>query len=251
MNTTSLNQKFPDYEQYIKKTKFLFIQLNSVAYCKLLGFLNLVEFEIVNQFCSFYTNIKMDVFQTHPNCEKKLVILNLNEDINSFFTCIKISYNNRYKQIKHSDVLGYLLNNDFKNNDFSDIYVDDDMINLAFLNDSAERLLNSNIFIANVPVKIIKIEELKTFLPQYKEISFVSTSLRIDNILSRLCNISRDKSKKIIDKKLVTINLQVSRSSSVQISIGDVIRVQRKGKFTIKAINITSKNKFRVVVDSV
>ncbi len=84
---------------------------------------------------------------------------------------------------------------------------------------------------------------------EFEEINLTVSSLRLDVIVSALCNLSRDNSQKMIKSELVSINHKINTNVSKQIIVGDVITIRKFGKFVFADENgFSKKGKHKITV---
>lgn len=169
----------------------------------------------------------------------------------NMITIFKITYNNKFYQLKHSDVLGSILALGIERNVIGDIIVTSDEIYLMVLTKIESFILLNYQQIGKTPIQIQKIDfiPLDTQHVNTENIETVTVSaLRIDNLLSKLLHKSRTIVKKMIDQDLIQQNWQIVQTGKTVYVVDDVLSVRRFGRITIKEINITKNEKYRVIV---
>lgn len=99
-------------------------------------------------------------------------------------------------------------------------------------------------------IEIIEIEDLRKQVIQKEQFKIIVPSLRLDSIVTQLCNTSRNKAEEIILAERVFINYKPYTKNSKEIKEGDKITIRGKGKFEIgKIIGNTKKDKIILEVE--
>ena len=164
---------------------------------------------------------------------------------------LKIKVNKKFsKNISHRDYLGSLLSIGIKREKLGDILVFDDYA-LCFVYENIVEYISFNLLkISNISIKneILNIDEdlkipNKTLLTK----RIVVSSLRLDNIISKICNISRKQSQELIKIGVVSINWKIMKNISEIINKNDIISIRGKGRFVISEICGRTK-KDRIII---
>ena len=74
--------------------------------------------------------------------------------------------------------------------------------------------------------------------------SLLVSSLRIDNVISKILNTNRDRVLEIIKNKEVLLNYDILSKNSYILKTNDIFSIRKYGKYKfINIINTTKKNK--------
>ena len=93
--------------------------------------------------------------------------------------------------------------------------------------------------------EILPIDQIRKVNIQKQEIEILVQSLRIDNIVAELLNISRSKTEEYLQSKKIFINYDNDFKSSKLLKEKDIIVIRGKGKFEFdEIIGTTKKNKY-------
>ncbi len=95
--------------------------------------------------------------------------------------------------------------------------------------------------IKNTYIDIEKTDEIILDRDRFMDIKVVVPSYRLDVIVGKLSNLSRNDSTKYIKDGMVLINYEEVNNPSKTISIGDIISIRRVGKFKIDSELLISK----------
>ena len=132
-----------------------------------------------------------------------------------------------------------------------DIIIDGNNYYFYILSDLKDFIINNLIEIGKDKIKLIEqdLKTLENYERKYEEIHLLVTSNRIDNVLTRLLNTSRDKVIQIIKNKDVILNYQVLNKNSYYLNNNDVFSIKRYGKYKyIDIINTTKKDKLVIKI---
>lgn len=153
-------------------------------------------------------------------------------------------------KLSHRDFLGSLMGLGIERDTVGDILVSEGRA-IVFVKTDIKNYITSQIFkIGRVGVTI-KDADLCN-LPQGKrkeEKQLTVSSLRLDNIVAAVCNLSRERTSGIILSGNVNVNYDLCQNVSRKMTEGDVFSVRGYGKFILNSINgETKKGRLRVSV---
>lgn len=152
--------------------------------------------------------------------------------------------------LKHSDFLGSILSLGITREKVGDILIHEDNVQVITDNDiSYFIVLNLNkVKNSNVKVKTINRDEIREGKVDFKEVIFTLPSLRLDNIISKAYNISRNDSINIIKNRRVKVNWEPIDKAHFEVEEGDKISVRGYGRFTLYSIlHRTKKDRIKVI----
>jgi len=178
--------------------------------------------------------INYEVYRFNNYFEK--VIIHNKQDT-SFVSCISIKYQ---KRIRHQDILGLLFNLGLEHDFFSDIFVEENKAYFLIFSNLKNLVLNVK-KIANVKVEMIEVDQFILEEEHFDNFQIIIPSFRVDVILSKLLNVSRNKSLDLILNKKVMVNYIEVDSKKYQVNLLDIISVRGYGKY--KIIDILAKSK--------
>ena len=145
--------------------------------------------------------------------------------------------------INHPDVLGALINLGIDRNSIGDISVLDGEIEFAVLAEDANFIKYNLSKIKREGIKVEIKEECKIKLkePDYVQGRGFVSSLRLDNIVSEILNMSRAKAKNLINSKFVKVNFQTITDPSLNIEEESLISIRKQGRFIFDEVSGMSK----------
>lgn len=163
---------------------------------------------------------------------------------------LKISYNDKFNKLSHRDFLGSIMSLGFTREKMGDLVLVNNCMYVPVMIDFVDYIMQNLKKVRNVAVSVEF--ELFNRLPQKKiEILYkVVSSLRIDVIVSVLTNLSREKSKNLIESSKIKLNGKITLSVDTKVCENDIVVISGYGKFKIKDnLGSTTKNKIKIVID--
>lgn len=172
------------------------------------------------------------------------------DDTASFpITAAIFTYKKEYK-LSHRDFLGALMALKIDRSTVGDIIVGDGETIVFLKSEIFDFVCNEITKIGSVGVKISRYNSEKfEYTPEFDELCFTLSSLRLDVFVSGVCSVSREKSQRMIKLDLVSVNHAVQSDPSKNISAGDIITIRKYGKFVFTESNgYSKKGKIRISV---
>ena len=163
---------------------------------------------------------------------------------------VKISYNDKFSKLSHRDFLGSIMSLGFSREKIGDLVIEGNCVYTPVVSDFVNYIVQNLTKVRHSPVNVTV--ELFNWLPQKRfEILYkIVSSFRIDNIVSSLINLSRDKAKAIVKEGKVKINGIFESNPDRKVCENDIIVIAGFGKFKFKeSLGSTSKNKNKIIVD--
>ena len=166
-----------------------------------------------------------------------------------FITLVKISCSS-FTSLTHRDYMGSLLGLGIERSAIGDIIVNGEHEAYAFILRRMLPYITSELkSVGRSPVKVVEcaLSEGARIKQNLRVIDVVSTSLRLDCVVSSLTGISREKSKSMISSALIEHNYFSKAKPDTEVSSSDIISVRGYGKFRILDTDTkTTKGKFRI-----
>ena len=219
---------------------------NISSYFTLTKFLTLEEQKIIEQKCRYYVFYPLE-------SERKRAIVSQNEITNKDFQIeiLKITYNKKFGNIAHKDVLGAILGLGIKRECIGDIIISDD-IYVYVIKEMSSFIVNNLITVGkvNVNVQLSSFDEIKDInIDNYVEDEMLISSYRLDTIVSERTNLSREKAKQYVILKYVKVNGNINIKPDYIVKINDLISIHRYGRIIInEEIRKTKKDKIIIKV---
>lgn len=154
----------------------------------------------------------------------------------------EIVFESDIKQITHRHILGTIMSLGVNRNSFGDILVTESNYYL-FVTSEISKYIEQNFTMVNhIPLKlreIFNVSEIK--LPKPVEQNINVSSMRLDAIIARTLNKSRNDSAELITKGLVLINHKECLNTSYNVKINDIISIRHFGRIIVLELLKTTK----------
>ena len=196
-------------------------------------FLDMKEFKFVT------SKLKKNNYKIYyPYEESEKVILYTNEIPK--ISLIKID---SYKPLRHQEILGSILGLNISSSYLGDIIIDGDNYYFYIFDELKEFILNNLIMIGNNSVKLeeIDINYLSNYKRKYEEYKIIVSSLRIDNVISKIIKTNRDRVIDKIKNKEVILNYEIVSKNSILLKENDIFSIRRYGKYKFIGIEKSTK----------
>lgn len=188
-------------------------------------------------------------FGGYGNSERKVLGLFYDEICKFPVSAIEFRFRGCDK-LTHRDFLGALMSLGIERETIGDILVEDGRC-IVFIKSELKDYIASQIFkVGNVGVKISDADINK--LPQGREteeIYYTVSSLRLDNVVAAITNMSREKTKQLILLGNVSLNFIQNKNVSQLLNSNDTLTIRGKGKFKVNDVSgKTRKGRIKISV---
>lgn len=158
-------------------------------------------------------------------------------------TAVRFSWDNRYHELSHRDVLGSIMGSGIKRDVIGDILMRRDHCIVVTSPVIANYLLTSVVTIgaAQVSASEMALDEIPPREQKVKEIRTTVASMRLDVIAAAGFGTSRSKMANEIDVDKVKVNWKDVKSSSQAIKEGDIISLRGRGRVEVAEVMGTTK----------
>lgn len=198
--------------------------------------------------------------------EIKLIIPYLNKykiDYNIFYPYEEASYGIIYNnlpnlsllriktknKLRHQDIMGSLYNLNLSKGIIGDIIIHNqyDIVVMDYMSDY---IINNLTMISRYNVSLEKrdIAEIRDYVPGYETLTLNVSSNRIDLVISKIINKSRNDVIDLIKKKEIILNYDVLSKNNYLLKEGDVFSIHKYGKYKFVRIVGTTK-KERLIME--
>lgn len=213
-------------------------------------FYNESEQNMINNVIKEIGIINYKIYGVTDNADRKMIII-YPENMSDLFVYDKFKYETIISVIRvivpkdnkdfynHSVYLGGIIKLGIKREKIGDIIVFDDGCDII-VKKECEKFLMTNLKSLNrfsgADISIIKNNEITKKEKTFQDIKIITSSLRLDNIVSELARTSRNKAVEILQEERVFVNYENEIKSTKQVKENDVISIRGKGKFIISEI---------------
>ncbi|HEX6594855.1 MAG TPA: YlmH/Sll1252 family protein [Bacillota bacterium] len=164
-------------------------------------------------------------------------------------TLMQASYQKKFITLQHRDVLGAFLSLGIKRDKLGDIIVENGTIQILCATEIAHyvRLNLTSIKNATIQLEEKPLSKLIEKKLVWQESMTTVSSLRLDNVIKEIYNISRKEASEMIAKKLVKVNFKVIEDAKFQLQPEDLLSVRGKGRSKLVAVHSrTRKDRLRI-----
>ncbi|MGM9928936.1 MAG: RNA-binding protein [Bacillus sp. (in: firmicutes)] len=172
------------------------------------------------------------------------------EDSDFELALLEITYNAKFHQLRHQQILGSLMSLGLKREKFGDILLVENIVQIVVSHEISSYVQNHVNKIGSAGVSVVErnLEDIIQVQEVWQEQSVTSSSLRIDNVLSSMTNLSRNKAQEAIVGGKVKVNHQTVEKNDFDCHEGDLISVRGLGRFKLIGIEgKTKREKWRIV----
>lgn len=217
-------------------------QIEKVLMGKATNFLNPIDTRyVINRLKSMDFFYK--IFYLYEEAEK-LIVYNDDVDITLFEIESKTL-------LTHSQILGSLFSHNLDDSMFGDIVIINDKYYIAIVNKLKNYFINNFNMVGKNKIKLheVSLDQVRDFTPKYKELKISISSLRIDNVISKIIPTSRTISKELIDDDKIFINYEILNNRNYSLKKNDIFSIRGVGKFKLVNIGaLTKNNKYQIVI---
>lgn len=151
----------------------------------------------------------------------------------------------------HRDYLGSVMQMGLNRNRIGDIIVYSNKTYIIVLKENAEYLIN---YLNNLTkfrksqIELIDYPDIEVKPIEYEDFNILINSMRLDNFVSEIANISRSKAEEMLKQEKIYINSKVETKSSKAVKEKDIIVIRGKGKYFVDKI-LGENKKEKIIVN--
>ncbi|MFD1432542.1 MULTISPECIES: YlmH family RNA-binding protein [Lacticaseibacillus] len=195
-------------------------------------------------------------FGGYPDAERARLLLApsyfepLPADFN--IALLTIKYPEKFAEMHHSQVLGTLVNAGVAREVFGDIITDGQTWQVFATQTMQDWLVDNVTKIGRIGVRLVPTDLDARIIPRndWEEAPQLLASLRLDNVVAHVFNISRNRAKTLIEGDKVRLNFAETDRPDLVIGSHDLVSVRGFGRLRIRELTgTTQKGKLRVMLD--
>lgn len=186
--------------------------------------------------------------------ERALIVPPYYEFLSSDFNLclLNLKFPVKFADISHGKILGTLIGSGIDRERIGDI-ISDGQAWHVIVDDTIKAYLISNVKkIGNVGVQLEEIDlaDILESNEAWDTITVISSSLRLDAMVSNVYNISRQRAKDQINAGNVKKNFMQMDRADGEVKINDIVSLRKYGRFWIQSIDgVTKKDNYRLTVN--
>lgn len=199
--------------------------------------------------------VKVQIFGGYENSERRRALIYPDyyspEGEDFEISLVQINYPKKFTTLSHGKILGTLLNCGIKRDYFGDIITDGDNWQVLIEKEMCRFIINQVTKIGNTSVRLIEIDNGDILIPidEMKNETLTASSLRLDALVSEVYNISRQRSKQLIEGGQVKVNWVINEKPDYPLDTLDIVSVRKYGRFQLlEDLGLTRKERNRLSV---
>lgn len=181
-------------------------------------------------------NFLVEAKGAFEECDRRILSFNNIYSIPFPYKIIKINNKSKFNNLSHKDYLGAIMALGIEREKLGDLRVIDNSAIVPVYDEVANYILYELKNVGKAPVSIEEITEDNLPISNFLRGVIIVPSLRLDNVVSKLANISRGKAVDIIDSGKVLIDYSKSIDKSKEVKDGQRVTISGVGKFIIREI---------------
>jgi len=186
------------------------------------------------------------------DADRRMVAFSTNDEPVMYpINLLKISNNSKFSTLGHKDYLGAMMSLGIKREKLGDLIIEDTICYAPVCSDISSYIINNLNTIGNCPCEVSEHDYTSQELPQrkFKERVIISTSLRLDGMVSAICNISRNSSVELISGGKILVNYFQCLKKDKVIKNSDTLTIRGYGKFKVaEIIGSTQKDRLKIAI---
>ena len=163
------------------------------------------------------------------------------EEMDFEIVILESHYDPKYSLITHRHVLGTIMGLGVNRNILGDILIDNNKITIFVIKEMKEYIINNLDIILHQRMNWQEINSLDVNETNDTEKVLNVASMRLDAIVSKGCNKSRNEANELIEHGMVLINHKEVLNNSYLVKVNDIISVRKFGRIEIVDVLGTSK----------
>lgn len=212
-------------------------------------FLDIGDLNTILPYLNKY-KIAYEVIRPNSFMEKVVLIfgngdISYNLNVTNYISCLKISTNSSGK-LKHKDYMGAIYSLGIKREKIGDIFVYNDCGYVICIPSIKEYILLNLITVGKEKVSINEIdissEEFMNISINFVSKEIIIPSLRLDTVISKIYNVSRNEVKQKIQSGDVFVNYVCAVKADQVLKQLDIVSVRGYGKFSVDKTLRQTKN---------
>jgi len=164
---------------------------------------------------------------------------------------LKITNKSKFSNIDHKDYLGAIMSLGIKREKLGDLIIEGETCYAPVCSDISSYIINNLIKIKNCHCEVDEYDFTLCNLPErkFEEKTIISTSFRLDGMISGICNVSRNSSSQLISTGKILVNYYQCLKKDKIIKNNDTLTIRGYGKFKVADIvGTTQKGRLKVVI---
>lgn len=209
---------------------------------------------IWNQISTICENYKVKAYSNgiFKDADRRMVSFSpYDEPVIYPINLLRISNNSKFSTLDHKDYLGAIMSLGIKREKLGDLIIQDEICYAPVCSEISNYIINNLNTIGNCPCEVREYDYTLQDLPErkFKEKVIISTSLRLDGMVSAICNLSRNNSVELISCGKILVNYFQCLKKDKVIKNNDTLTIRGYGKFKIaEIVGSTQKDRLKIAI---
>jgi RNA-binding protein YlmH len=207
-----------------------------------------------NQISTICENYKVKSFSNgiFKDADRRMIAFSAyDEPLTYPVNLLKISNSSKFRTLNHKDYLGAIMSLGIKREKLGDLIIKDAICYAPVCSDISDYIINNLNSIGNCPCEVKEYDYTLQDLPErkFEEKIIISTSLRLDGMVSAICNVSRSNSVELISCGKILVNYFQCLKKDQVIKNDDTLTIRGHGKFKIaEIVGRTQKDRLKIAI---
>lgn len=217
------------------KKDYYIIEKN-VTKIKRNSYTNFLDYSTYKNVCSKLKGYNYHIYYPYEESEKVILYT---DNLPKIRLLELISYD----KLNHQSIMGSLYGLNIDSELFGDIIIADNHYYIMVVDTIYNLIIKEYNMVgkSHIKLKETPLEVLDNYHRKYSEIEIIVSSLRIDTIISRLINTSREAIKKKFNDGEIILNYEPCHKTDYQLHENDIFSIRRYGKYRFGGIVNQSK----------
>jgi RNA-binding protein YlmH len=193
--------------------------------------------------------INVYTYGIFEDCERRMLCFSIEEPEDYPVQLLKIDNKSKFESLGHRDYLGAIMALGIKREKYGDLILVEGGCYAAVSKEVSDYIIYNLDTIGRCPCRVETIEDInaKSISAEFENLVIHSTSMRLDCVISSLCNLSRSKAVDIIQGGKALIDYVEIHEKDKIVENGAVITVRGYGKFKfIEEFGSTQKGRLKL-----
>lgn len=197
---------------------------------------NFLDQSIYKKICYKLKKYNYNIYYPYKDSDKLIIYTKASPEV-------KLLEILSYDKLTHREIMGSLYGLNINSEMFGDIIIWNDHYYIIVMSSIYDLVLKEYNKVGNHHIKIKEqpIEILDNYIRTYQSVELIVSSLRIDQIISKIIGTSRENVKDKFKNNEVILNYEICHKLNYNIHKDDVFSIRKYGKY--KYIDIIKQNK--------
>lgn len=196
-------------------------------------------------------DLKIFSFGFFKEAERRIIAFSDNEPNEYPIELIKITPHSHFDVQKHGDFLGAIMALGIKREKLGDFVLNKDSCYVPIEKSFSKYVQDNLISVGKSPCTVERVHEDTEVIPtsNFLDMAILSTSLRLDCMVSAICDVSRNGAVNLINRGKVLVNYSEVTDKSSNVENASIITVRGYGKYKIvEATGFTAKGRLKITI---